>query len=223
LNDDESALWYSMELKMNNLWDDRYSQLEYIYGKEPNDFLVEAASFIPKGRVLCLAEGQGRNAVYLASQGYEVTGVDASAVGLAKAQKLASERGVTIATVVANLSDFVIQPNSWDAIISIFCHLPSPLRNDIHRQSVAGLRPGGVFVLEAYTPHQLQFKTGGPPTSELMMDLITLQQELQGLEFKRAAELERDIQEGEYHHGIGSVVQVIALKPSPSKASPKLF
>jgi SAM-dependent methyltransferase len=199
---------------MNNLWDDRYSQKEYVYGKEPNDFLVEATPFIPKGRVLCLAEGQGRNAVYLASQGYAVTGVDASAVGLAKAQQLAVDRGVKIETIVADLSDFKIQPDAWDAIVSIFCHLPPHLRADIHRQSVAGLRSGGVLILEAYTPRQLEFKTGGPPNADLMMSAAILTQELQGLEFKQLREIDRDIYEGEYHHGIGAVVQAIAIKAS---------
>jgi SAM-dependent methyltransferase len=199
---------------MKNLWDERYSQAAYLYGKEPNDFLVEATSSMPPGRVLCLAEGQGRNAVYLAGRGYQVTGVDSSAVGLAKAQQLASARGVKITTIVADLSEFTIQPNSWEAIVSIFCHLPPALRADIHRQVVAGLRPGGVLVLEAYTPRQLAFNTGGPPTADLMMDLPTLRQELQGLDFLFAAELERDIHEGDYHHGRSAVVQAIARKPS---------
>jgi SAM-dependent methyltransferase len=198
---------------MKNLWDERYSQSEYVYGTEPNDFLVSATPYIPPGRVLCLAEGQGRNAVYLASQGYRVTGVDASAVGLAKAQQLALDRGVTIDTIVADLGDFTIQPDSWDAIVSIFCHLPPPIRAEIHRQVASGLRAGGAFVLEAYTPRQLEFKTGGPPTAELMMDAATLQQELQGLEFQHLAEIERDVYEGAYHHGRAAVVQAITFKP----------
>jgi SAM-dependent methyltransferase len=198
---------------MNNLWDERYSQSEYVYGKAPNDFLVKSIKSLPQGRVLCLAEGQGRNAVYLASQGYTVTGVDASAVGLAKAQELAVERGVNIETIVADLNAFKIEPDTWDAIVSIFCHLPPQLRANIHRQSVAGLRAGGVLVLEAYTPRQLAFKTGGPPTVELMMDAATLTQELYGLEFQHLIEIDRDIYEGNYHCGKGAVVQVIALKP----------
>ncbi len=197
------------------MWNERYSQPVYAFGKHPNDFLVEVIAHIPKGRVLCLAEGEGRNAVYLAQQGCQVTAVDASAVGLAKAQKLAAEKSVAIETIAADLADFQIQPNSWDGIVSIFCHLPPLLRAQVHRQVVAGLRPGGVFVLEAYTPRQLEFKTGGPPTTELTMNLLTLRQELNGLDFKHAVELERDIREGLFHQGHSAVVQLLALKSTP--------
>jgi len=196
------------------MWNERYSQAEYAFGKQPNDFLVQVIQQIPTGRVLCLADGEGRNGVYLAQQGCQVTAVDASPVGLGKARKLAAERSVTIETVVADLAEFPIQPNSWDAIVSIFCHLPPTIRTHVHRQAVAGLRSGGVFVLEAYTPRQLAFKTGGPPTADLTMELMTLQQELEGLEFTHAEELEREIQEGQFHQGHSAVVQVLAVKPS---------
>lgn len=195
------------------MWNERYSQPDYAFGKHPNDFLVQVIEQIPQGQVLCLGEGEGRNAVYLAQQGCNVTAVDASPVGLEKARKLATERSVEIETIVADLADFVIQLDAWDGIISIFCHLPPPLRAQVHRQVVAGLRPGGMFVLEAYTPRQLDLKTGGPPKAEMMMDLATLRQELAGLEFGHAAELEREIQEGQFHQGRSAVVQVLAFKP----------
>jgi len=194
------------------MWNERYSQAEYVYGKNPNDFLVEVVQQIPRGRVLCLADGEGRNGVYLAQQGCQVTAVDASPIGLEKAQKLAAERSVAIETIAADLAEFPIQPDSWDAIVSIFCHLPTTIRAHVHRQVVTGLRSGGVFVLEAYIPRQLEFKTGGPPTAELTMELATLQQELEGLEFNHAKELEREIQEGLFHQGHSAVVQVLAVK-----------
>jgi cyclopropane fatty-acyl-phospholipid synthase-like methyltransferase len=194
------------------MWNERYSQAEYVYGKNPNDFLVEVVQQIPKGQVLCLADGEGRNGVYLAQQGCQVTAVDASPVGLEKAQKLAAERSVAIETIVADLAEFPIQPDFWDAIVSIFCHLPPTVRAHVHQQVISGLRSGGVFVLEAYTPRQLAFKTGGPPTADLTMELATLRQELEGLEFKHTAELEREIQEGRFHRGHSAVVQVVALK-----------
>lgn len=196
------------------MWNERYSQPEYAFGKHPNDFLVQVIQQVPKGRVLCLAEGEGRNAVYLAQQGCRVTAVDASPVGLEKARKLAAERSVAIEVVVADLAEFSIQPNSWEAIVSIFCHLPPTVRAHVHRQVVTGLTAGGVFVLEAYTPRQLAFKTGGPPTAALMMELATLQQELDGLYFDHAQEVERDIQEGLFHRGQSAVVQVLATKPA---------
>jgi 2-polyprenyl-3-methyl-5-hydroxy-6-metoxy-1,4-benzoquinol methylase len=194
------------------MWDVRYSDTEYVYGTAPNEFLASVAEQIPKGRVLSLAEGEGRNAVYLAELGYKVLGVDASAVGLGKAQRLATARGVTIETRVADLAGFAITPNSWDAIISIFCHLPSGIRSSVHRRVVAGLRPGGMLVLEAYTPAQLKLKTGGPPTADMTMTLNVLKSELEGLRFIHARELERDVIEGKFHTGRGAVVQVVAVK-----------
>jgi 2-polyprenyl-3-methyl-5-hydroxy-6-metoxy-1,4-benzoquinol methylase len=142
-----------------------------------------------------------------------VLAVDASAVGLGKAQRLAEERGVAIETRLADLADFAIDPASWDAVISIFCHLPSAVRADLHRKVVAGLRPGGVFILEAYTPPQLKLKTGGPPTEDLLMTLSALKHELKGLRFIHAQEIERDVIEGKFHTGRGAVVQVVAVKP----------
>lgn len=102
------------------MWDERYSTDEYVFGTAPNEFLASVATQIPVGKVLCLGEGEGRNAVYLAELGFEVLAVDSSAVGLGKAQKLAKSRGVAIETLVADLADYDIQPDSWDAIISFF-------------------------------------------------------------------------------------------------------
>ena len=194
------------------MWDVRYSDAEYVYGTAPNEFLVSVADQIPRGKVLSLAEGEGRNAVYLAELGCKVLGVDASAIGLGKAQRLAEERGVTIETRVEDLTNFHIEPDSWDAIVSIFCHLPSGIRSSVHNKVVAGLRPGGVFVLEAYTPTQLKLKTGGPPTADMLMTLNLLRTELAGLRFVHARELERDVIEGKFHTGRGAVVQVVAVK-----------
>ena len=194
------------------MWDVRYSDAEYVYGTAPNAFLASVADQIPRGKVLSLAEGEGRNAVYLAELGCKVLAVDASAVGLSKAQRLAEERGVTIETRVADLADFHIEPDSWDAIVAIFCHLPSGIRSSVHHKVVAGLRPGGVFVLEAYTPTQLKLKTGGPPTADMLMTLKLLRVELAGLRFIHARELEREVIEGKFHTGRGAVVQVVAVK-----------
>ena len=195
------------------MWNRRYSDPEYVYGTVPNEFLMSVAEKIPRGQVLSLAEGEGRNAVYLAQLGYKVLAVDSSAVGLAKAQYLAEERDVTIETRVADLAGFAIEPNSWDAIVSIFCHLPSGIRSSVHHKVVVGLRPGGMFILEAYTPLQLKLKTGGPSTTDMLMTLEDLRTELKGLNFIHARELERDVVEGKFHTGRGAVVQVVAVKP----------
>ncbi len=192
------------------MWDQRYSGEAYAYGIQPNDFLFENADRLPVGKTLCLGEGEGRNAIFLAGLGHRVMALDASKVGLEKAQKLAAHNGATIETVHVNLAGYTFEPNTWDVIVSIFCHLPEDLRKQVHRQIKIALRPGGVFILEAYTPEQLRYGTGGPPVKEMMMDLVTLKQELAGLNFIHGRELAREIKEGEFHNGTGAVVQILA-------------
>ena len=194
------------------MWDQRYSSDEYAYGKEPNHFLEENYEVIPKGKVLSLAEGEGRNAVFLAKQGYSVTAVDGSAVGLRKAEKLAKENGVEINLVHADLAEYEIGENRWDGIVSIFCPLPSAQRKSMHRKVIAGLKSGGVFLVEAYTPDQLKYGTGGGNSADAMTSKESLIHDLEGLKFIRLTELERSVVEGSYHKGIGAVVQAIALK-----------
>lgn len=195
------------------MWDERYSSEEYIYGKDPNTFLANAVEKIPSGKVLCVAEGEGRNAVFLAELGYEVVAVDASAVGLEKARKLAKERGVSIQTIVCDLAHFNIEPESFNGVVSIFAHVSPQVRKELHRKIVNGLRSGGVLILESYRPDQLKYKTGGPPTAELMMTLEGLEEELKGLNFEYGVELDRDVVEGKFHTGKGAVVQIIGVKP----------
>jgi len=194
------------------MWDERYSTEEYAYGKTPNNFLEENYNLIPKGKVLSLAEGEGRNAVFLAKQGYSVTAVDASRVGLAKAKKLAEENGVTIELVHTDLVEFDISENRWDGIVSIFCPLPSAQRKVLHKKVVAGLKPNGVFLVEAYTPDQLKHATGGGKSADMMTTKESLILELEGLKFMHLLELERNVVEGIYHTGLAAVIQAIALK-----------
>jgi SAM-dependent methyltransferase len=196
----------------NSTWNQRYSQSGFAYGTESNDFLGSVVEKIPKGRVLSLGEGEGRNAVFLASLGYDVVAVDASDVGLVKAHQLATQRGVTVTTIHFDLATFQIEPESWDGIISIFCHLPSAIRVPLHRKVVAGLKPGGVFVLEAFTPAQLLLDTGGPKEVDRLMTLADLRQELSGLQFVHAVEEDREVHEGKYHTGLSSVVQIVGIR-----------
>lgn len=200
------------------MWDQRYQEEGFAYGTEPNDFLQSEYSRIPKGgKVLCLAEGEGRNAVFLAQQGYVVTAVDQSAVGLEKAQEFAAKNGVEITTVVADLADYDVAAEAWDGIVSIAAHVPAQLRKDLHKQVVKALNKGGVFILEAYTERQIETAgVGGPPASQkqLFMSLDELESELNGLDFVVGAEVERHISEGKYHQGESAVVQVVACKTS---------
>ena len=194
------------------MWDERYSAAEYAYGTTANDFLAANANYIPKGKVLSLAEGEGRNAVFLALQGYSVTAVDASLVGLNKARKLAEENGVDIEFIHADLSDYDLGTNQWHGIVSIFCPLPSLIRRQLYKKVEKALKSNGVFLLESYTPNQLKHGTGGGKSIDFMQTKASLTLELSRLEFKHLLELERDVIEGKYHTGIGAVVQAIASK-----------
>lgn len=162
--------------------------------------------------MLCVAAGQGRNAVYLAERGHPVTAVDRSAVGLADARRLAGERGVAIETVVADLALWDPGLDRWDGIISTFAHMPPEARAVLHRRLVPSLRPGGALILEAYSARQVEYDTGGPPEAELLMTLDALQAEFDGLILEHAAELERDVVEGSRHTGAAHVVQIVGRR-----------
>jgi len=194
-------------------WDDRYAEPGFAYGTAPNDFLAQNVDRLPRGgEVLSLAEGEGRNAVFLAQRGFRVTAVDSSAVGLEKAQQLAARAGVEIKTVTADLAAFDLGTNRWDGIVSIWCHVPSALRHRLHTSIVSALRQGGVLLLESYTPKQLEYKTGGPPTVDYLTTRAELEGQLQGLKILWCEEKTREVHEGKYHNGPSAVVQLIARK-----------
>jgi len=196
------------------MWEERYGIDEYVYGTEPNSFLKDHVSDLPMGEVLCLAEGEGRNSVFLATTGRTVSSVDLTESGVAKTLRLAASAHVSVDAVVGDLADYDLGVDRWDAIVSIFAHMPSSVRVDLHRRVVAALRPGGVFLLEAYTPDQIGRGTGGPASSDMMMTVAGLRGELEPLEFVVAAERVREVVEGTHHTGTGSVVQVVARKPA---------
>lgn len=195
------------------MWDERYGSVEMAYGVEPNDFLREHLEQLPVGKSLCLAEGEGRNGLALAKAGHDVTGVDQSSVGLRKFERLAKEAGVSVRTVVADLAEYDLGEETWDSIVSIWCHVPPALRATLHPACVRALRPGGALLLEAYHPDQIELGTGGPPDPALMMTALGLRKELEGLEFSILEERRREIHEGPFHDGMSAVVQVLARKP----------
>lgn len=194
------------------MWDERYAENGFAYGSTPNEFLEEVAHRLPAGPVLCLAEGEGRNAVFLATLGHEVLAVDQSSVGLQKAKALAAERNVSLETRVADLAHFQIEPDYYAGIISIWAHVPPEVRRPLHAQCVRGLKAGGVMLLEAYTPQQVGRGTGGPPIAAMCMTASELRDELRGLRFDVLVERERDVAEGKYHNGNSAVVQMVATK-----------
>ncbi|KAJ3347558.1 hypothetical protein HDU83_002021 [Entophlyctis luteolus] len=198
-----------------SFWDGRYNSDSFAYGTAPNDFLADMAPhLLPNSRVLCLAEGEGRNALFLASLGHTVHCVDMSAVGLAKAQAAAKARSLDsrVTIQVADLAEFEFRDSSWDAVVSIWCHLPMPLRAKVHAGVVRCLVPGGFLILEAYTPLNVGRGTGGPG-ADMCMTAEELSAETQGLETLALRETEREIHEGQYHNGFSATVQLLARKP----------
>ena len=209
------------------MWNRRYGADEYVYGHEPNDLV--AAAFADGGYVgavssngqaavpmdvLVLADGEGRNGVWLAGQGHRVTTVDISDAGVAKARALAADKGVEMDIRQGDLMTFDLGEDRWDVIVSIFAHTPPPVRTRVHNSIAAALKPGGRLVLEAYTPAQAPRDTGGPGVAKMTMTLAELRHDLTGMVIDRGEEFDRDVQEGPGHTGLGSVVQVEAHRPA---------
>ena len=193
------------------MWNQRYSGDEFAYGTEPNSFLAENAHLLA-GPVLSLAEGEGRNAVFLASLGFDVLGVDGSEVGLAKAHKLAESKGVTIRTEVADLATYEPTANFYGSVVSISAHLPSDVRRRLYPLVEQSLKRGGIILLEAYSKSQLSRNTGGPKDVDMLMTAEDIQKEFPNCQAILCHEIEREVMEGEFHTGLASVVQFIGKK-----------
>ena len=194
-------------------WDQRFASAGFVYGEQPNDFLNEHASGLKAGQALCLAEGEGRNAVFLAELGHQVCAQDISPVGLGKAEELAQRRSVNIHTLCCDLAAFHPEPASLDLIAAIWMHLEPELRATVLQRAVEALRPGGHLLIEAYSPKQLGFSSGGPTRRELLIDAAQLQHELAALKPLILQEVEREIAEGSAHQGPSAVVQFFGRKP----------
>jgi SAM-dependent methyltransferase len=198
-------------------WNERFSGEAYVYGTAPNDYLrVCATRLEPNARVLCLGEGEGRNAVFLAALGHRVTMVDLSETGLSKAARLAAAQGVSVEHVHADLLDYAPPAEVFDAVVSIFCHLTARVRQAAHTRAALALGPGGLWIQEAYTPRQLTFRTGGPPTAALLYtpELLRGDLEASGVSFEveRCEEVTREVYESTLHAGRSAVVQVFARR-----------
>lgn len=198
---------------MTSIWDERYRDHPHAFGTAPNDFLVATADRLPRdlGPVLCIGDGQGRNGVFLAEQGFEVISMDLSAVGMAAAAELATTRGVPLRTIVADLATFE-PPAPLGAVVSIFCHLPSAIRRVTLPRLVGALAPGGVWLQESYAPEQIGRGTGGPSDPDLLPAAWQVISELTPLVPLLAREAERSVVEGAFHTGDASVVQYLGRK-----------
>ena len=198
-----------------SVWDQNYrATADFKYGEQPNAFLVaQAARLAPASRILLPGDGEGRNGVWLARQGHRVTAVDASAVGLAKAQQLATQHGVALTTELADLEHWAPAPGAWDAMVLNFVHLPRPWRRAAHQRLARGLRPGGLLLLEAFQPAQLGRSSGGPKSLELLYPLDDIVQDFAGLLTPLLAEAtETVLDEGPGHQGAALVTRYIGQR-----------
>lgn len=197
------------------VWDQRFAGEDFAYGLAPNRWLEEVAAkaIEPGGRVLSLGEGEGRNAVFLARLGFSVDAVDASSVGLEKARKLASEAGVAIHTTVADLADYHPEEAAYDAVVLIYIHLPPALRPRMHLLVQKALKPGGVVILEAFTPRQLGRPSGGPPVTEMLYEPAQLRSDFPALLWETLCEQEVVLDEGRLHRGPAVVVRGLGKLP----------
>ena len=194
-----------------DFWNERYGTDAYLYGTQANSFLQENVGLL-SSPVLSLSEGEGRNAVFMASHGLKVVGVDCSEVGLEKAQALARSRGVVIETRVADLAEFHPEENHYGAVVSISAHLLSDVRRKLYPRVEKALKPNGILLLEHYSEAQLARNTGGPKNIDALMTIAKLRKEFPGLTPIIAREIDREVREGEGHTGLASVVQYVARK-----------
>jgi SAM-dependent methyltransferase len=191
-------------------WDKRYAEPGYAYGTAPNDFLVAVMPQLRAGKALCLCEGEGRNATYLAQHGFTVTAIDFSPVALGKAQALALERGVSLITQCADLAGFALGVAQWDLITMIFGQPDTPIRRPLYQGIATSLRPGGAFVLETKAQEQAALDSQYPGSAQLCA-------ELSGITFTIARDAERLLQEGRYHDGVQRTAQILAFKNQAHK------
>jgi len=199
----------------SEFWNARYATDDYIFGTAPNVFLASQAALIRPGmRALAVADGEGRNGVWLAEQGASVHAIDVSPLALEKANKLAAERGVALETEQADLLDWTWPEAAYDLVAAIFIQFaPPPERDRIIDGIRRTLRPGGVLILQGYTPKQLEFGTGGPPSAANMYTPELLRQWFGDWEILHLAEHESLISEGSHHHGMSALIDLVARKP----------
>lgn len=197
-------------------WDARFAGDDYLFGTEPNRFLVSCRDLLGKrGRVLSVADGEGRNGVWLATQGFDVDAFDASPVAVAKAQRLAAERGASVQFHAADADAWPWPEQAYDAVAAIFIQFaPPPLRRRIFDRIAGTLRPGGLLLLHGYRVEQLGYATGGPSVPEQLYTEELLRAELSAFAIERLESYDALVEEGTGHSGMSALIDVVARRPS---------
>ena len=198
-----------------NTWDTRYAQADYVFGVEPNAFLAsQSARLIPGSRALAVADGEGRNGVWLAQNGLSVLSIDNSPVALAKARRLAEERGVTLAFEQADLETWSWPEEAFDLVVGIFIQFAPPgLRAAIFANLRRALKPGGLLLLEGYRPEQIAYGTGGPRVAENLYTEPMLRSAFADMEILELRAYDAPIHEGAGHDGMSALIDLVARKP----------
>jgi SAM-dependent methyltransferase len=196
-------------------WNTRYAGDEYLFGTSPNAFLATQRHLLMPGqRALAVADGEGRNGVWLAEQGLRVTAIDFSPIALEKAHRLAKSRGVDVTFVQADLTSWEWKDSSFDVVAAIFIQFADPKLREIIFQGIRrALVPGGLLLLQGYRPEQIEYGTGGPPHAENMYTSGMLREAFSGFEIVSLSEHDNIIQEGTGHHGMSALVDLVARKP----------
>lgn len=197
---------------MKQFWNERYAEHEFAYGKEPNQFLKENIHLLPKGKVLFVAEGEGRNAVFAAKNGFDVSAFDYSASGQKKAMQLATENKVEIFYLVADVLALPYEENSFDAIVFIFAHFPSDIRTEAHLKLISLLKPKGKILFEAFSKEQINYTSGGPKDSKMLFSELEVKNEFSAIDFDFLTTEIIHLNEGPHHQGEGSVIRFIGAK-----------
>jgi SAM-dependent methyltransferase len=196
-------------------WNERFDKAEFIFGKEPNEYLVESSlKYLKKNdKVLCIADGEGRNGVWLAKQGMQVVGFDASDVALAKAKQFAKDNQVQVDYTFSDTDSFIWHPNAYDAVVAIFIQFADPaMRERIFKETYQALKPGGIFILQGYTPKQLEYKTGGPSLIEHLYTEEMIRDLAKDFQILDLCCYEKELSEGARHTGMSALLGMIAKK-----------
>jgi 2-polyprenyl-3-methyl-5-hydroxy-6-metoxy-1,4-benzoquinol methylase len=196
-------------------WNERFDKEEFIFGKEPNEYLVEKAKqyLKSKNKVLCIADGEGRNGVWLARQGMQVVGFDASDIALVKAKQFAKEHQVEVEYSFSDTDSYAWPENTYDAVIGIFIQFADPeMRARIFQQTYKTLKPGGLFILQGYTPKQLEYKTGGPSLIEHLYTEEMIRDLAKDFKILELVSYEKELSEGPRHTGMSAILGLVAKK-----------
>lgn len=200
------------------MWEERYQGKDYLFGREPAAFLLSRAALLPKaGRVLAVADGEGRNSVWLARQGLDVTAFDYAPSAVEKARSLAGEAGVSVNFKVAGIENWDWGAAPFDVVAGIFIQFVRPeARPALFANLRRAVRPGGKLFLHGYSPEQVELGTGGPPRADMMYSIALLQEAFGDWEIELLEAYEREIEEGHGHKGRSALIDLVAVKPLAS-------